>query len=92
MIAVREAVAVIGRALGSEPRPPSRAPVVLVDGRSGAGKSSLALLVAAEVPGLGIIRLDDIYPGWDGLDAGSSHILEELLEPLSAGLPARWRR
>jgi predicted kinase len=48
-------------------------PVVLIDGRSGSGKSSLADELA---PALGaqLVRLDDIYPGWDGLQAASDHV------------------
>jgi uridine kinase len=46
---------------------------ILIDGRSGSGKSELA---AALAPLLGaqLVRLDDLYPGWDGLDEGSSAV------------------
>jgi uridine kinase len=77
------------------PRSPSA--VILIDGASGAGKSELASLLAArwrvgrtEVPTL--VRMDDIYPGWDGLDAGSRHVFERVLEPRSSGSAAAWRR
>lgn len=66
--------------------------IILIDGRSGSGKTELARTMAAAVPGMQLIRLDDIYPGWDGLQAASRHILEHVLEPLAAGRPARWRR
>jgi cytidylate kinase len=67
--------------------------VILIDGRSGSGKSTLAPLVAAalETPAQ-LIRLDDIYPGWGGLAAGSRHVLENVLVPLAEGRPSRWRR
>lgn len=45
--------------------------VILIDGRSGVGKSELATRLAAIVPGAQLIRLDDLYPGWDGLRAAS---------------------
>lgn len=42
--------------------------VVAVDGPSGAGKTSFAtgLARAAEAP---VLHLEDVYPGWGGLDA-----------------------
>ncbi|MBO1740591.1 ATP-binding protein [Leifsonia sp. TF02-11] len=76
------------------------APVVLIDGPSGAGKSSLADLLASRWPGAGAqqvepvrtVRMDDLYPGWDGLDAASAALGAELLEPLAASGTGRWRR
>ncbi|BDZ46462.1 ATP-binding protein [Naasia aerilata] len=60
-------------------------PVVLLDGGSGAGKSTLARVLA---PALGaeLVRLDDLYPGWDGLQAASRAVADELLPR------RRWRR
>jgi len=68
-------------------------PVVLLDGRSGSGKTTLArALVEAWGGPVALVRLDDIYPGWDGLEAASEHIREHVLEPLAAGGEPRWRR
>lgn len=53
-----------------EPRP-LRA---LLDGRSGSGKSELASAIAADWPELQVVRLDDVYPGWQGLAAGSAAV------------------
>jgi uridine kinase len=69
--------------------------VILIDGPSGSGKTELAVRmrahwVGADTPTL--VHLDDIYPGWDGLDAASEHLAVNLLEPLRAGGGARWRR
>lgn len=66
--------------------------VLLVDGPSGAGKSSLADALAAVWPGPGatLVRLDDLYPGWEGLDAASRQ-LPSLLAGFRAGA-ASWRR
>ena len=77
-----------------------RTPVVLIDGPSGAGKSSLADLLASRwrtgpAPAgqaLRIVRMDDLYPGWDGLDAASSAVHSDLLEPLATSGRGRWRR
>ena len=65
---------------------------VLLDGRSGAGKTTFAAELQS-VWGVGtVVHLDDVYPGWDGLQAASRHVEEELLVPRHAGRPGRWRR
>lgn len=61
---------------------------VLIDGRSGSGKTTLAAELVTIVPGAQLVRLDDIYPGWDGLQAASEHVFENVL---SASSP-RWQR
>lgn len=64
-------------------------PVVLIDGGSGAGKSTLASALVGSWPGrVALVRLDDVYPGWDGLDAASTHVQQHVLDPER---PA-WRR
>lgn len=70
-------------------------PVVLIDGRAGAGKSTLARLVAANWPLAGrpqLIALDSLYPGWDGMDAGVERALHDILRPHARGLLSTWRR
>ena len=44
---------------------------ILIDGRSGSGKTELARALVDGWPGAQLVRLDSLYPGWDGLDAGS---------------------
>lgn len=69
-------------------------PVVLIDGPSGAGKSSLADLLVSDWPGdetPRLVRMDDLYPGWGGLDAGSAAVRHDLLLPLRASGTGRWR-
>jgi uridine kinase len=44
---------------------------VLIDGRSGSGKTELARALVEEWPVAQLLRLDDFYPGWHGLAAGS---------------------
>lgn len=56
--------------------------VVLLDGRSGSGKTTLADELAAQHPSLQVVHLDAIYPGWDGLDAGSRHVVDYILDPI----------
>jgi uridine kinase len=66
-------------------------PVVLIDGRSGTGKTTLAAALAPRLDAQ-LVHLDDVYPGWDGLDAASEHVVAEVLAaPDRTGRP-RWRR
>jgi len=65
-----------------------RAPVLLIDGRSGSGKTELARAVVAGVAGAQLVRLDDLYPGWGGLDEGSRVVHDDIL----ASDRPRWRR
>ncbi|MBN9214543.1 MAG: hypothetical protein ABS62_06210 [Microbacterium sp. SCN 70-200] len=67
--------------------------VILIDGRSGAGKTTLAALLRERWSGdVQIVALDDVYPGWDGLAAGAEIVREQILEPLANGTSAHWRR
>lgn len=70
-------------------------PVILIDGRSGAGKTSLAHRVAQRWPITGrpqLISLDSLYPGWDGLDAGVARATERILLPHARSLHGTWNR
>ncbi|MGX1701551.1 hypothetical protein [Microbacterium sp. NPDC055357] len=70
-------------------------PVILIDGRSGAGKSSLALRTAAEWPGAGrvqLVALDSLYPGWDGLELGVDRARVDILRPHARGTIGTWNR
>lgn len=51
--------------------------VVLVDGRSGAGKTTLAYDLAAQL-GAQLVHMDELYPGWDGLAAGAATVAQLL--------------
>ena len=71
-------------------------PVVLIDGRAGSGKSLFASKLAENYfaenrQTARIVRLDDLYPGWEGLVAGSVYAREKILEPISAGKKASWQ-
>ncbi|MFN8106984.1 MAG: 4-amino-4-deoxy-L-arabinose transferase [Nocardioidaceae bacterium] len=67
--------------------------LIAIDGPAGAGKTSLANHLAESAPMREptILRLDDIYPGWDGL-AQLPSLLEPLLRDLACGRPANYRR
>ena len=60
--------------------------VVLVDGRSGTGKTTLGNELAALL-GAEVVHLDDVYPGWDGLRAAAEAVVRDVL-----GAPSGYRR
>ncbi|HTE62194.1 MAG TPA: hypothetical protein VK631_17710 [Solirubrobacteraceae bacterium] len=78
----RDVTALAARAAASGTRP-----VVLIDGRSGAGKSTLAGELAPLL-GAQLVSLDDLYPGWGGLEAGSAAVAGMVLSDRDPG----WRR
>jgi hypothetical protein len=64
--------------------------VLLVDGRSGSGKTTLArrLVAAWPVELLGpvqLVHLDDVYPGWHGLEAASRVVESSVLSATDPG-------
>lgn len=65
--------------------------VVGIDGPAGSGKTTLADRLAAALPDAGIVHLDDLIPGWDGLAEGPGRLVSQVLQPLSAGCAARYR-
>ncbi|ANS78556.1 hypothetical protein SGUI_1160 [Serinicoccus hydrothermalis] len=65
--------------------------VVAVDGPSGSGKTVLARALARDL-GAPLLHMDDLYPGWDGLAQASGLLAEQVLEPLSRGERAAYRR
>lgn len=68
----------------------------LIDGRSGSGKSELATAIAADWPELQLVHLDDLYPGWDGLEEGSGQVAGILTDgrwrawDWATGAPGQW--
>lgn len=75
--------------MGSRPRTLSRAAllarlqlgdwdVVFIDGRSGAGKTLLAAELAGLFPTAVLLRVEELYPGWDGLAAGAAEVARVL--------------
>ncbi|QHC73725.1 hypothetical protein [Rathayibacter sp. VKM Ac-2805] len=70
---------------------------VLLDGPSGSGKSTFAralveqLRLAPAAPSVALVRMDDLYPGWTGVDRASRETAGTLVRPHGLGLAAHWR-
>jgi para-aminobenzoate synthetase len=81
----------LARWLAARPAHAGGTRVLAVDGRSGAGKTTLAHAVASRL-GAPVLSMDDLYDGWDGLAAGVDQLVEGVLRPLARGERACWRR
>lgn len=83
-----------GMALLHQLRDPTRKPHLIgIDGRSGAGKTSLASQlceVLAVTRDVVTFHLEDIYPGWDGLAQGIETYNESILATLRDDQDAYW--
>lgn len=60
---------------------------LLIDGPSGAGKTTLAALIGERL-GIKVVHLDDFYPGWGGLAEGARMVADDVLHPVA---PGYWR-
>ncbi|WP_408899336.1 uridine kinase [Nocardioides sp. R1-1] len=65
--------------------------LVCVDGLAGSGKTTLARAVSRLAPEAVVLGTDEMLEGWRGLP-GLGRSVEDLLRPLAAGRPGRWRR
>lgn len=65
--------------------------LVCIDGPAGSGKTTLAADLAALVPDVRVIHMDDLYAGWSGLPQ-IDHQLTDLLVPLAGGRAGSYRR
>ncbi|MDN5764289.1 MAG: hypothetical protein L0H96_05430 [Humibacillus sp.] len=77
--------------------------VVAIDGTSGAGKTTLAqgvVAALAALPGepggasttdVGLVHMDHLYPGWDGLQVAPDLLTTQVLAPIARGEPAAYR-
>lgn len=71
-------------------------PIILIDGRAGSGKSTLAALLQNQLFKDGeslprLIHMDDLYEGWDGLQAGVDYLQRLILNPVVARRKASWQ-
>lgn len=83
--------AVVAAARAATDEVTDRTVIVAIDGRSGAGKTSLAQLVAERLAAP-VVHMDHIYPGWDGLAAALPVLADEVLIPLRSGKSGVFRR
>jgi uridine kinase len=89
---VSGSVAAVAAAVGARVPWAGGTRVIAVDGPSGSGKTSLAAELSDVLGGSPVVHMDDLYPGWDGLADAVPRLLEWVLEPLSRGGVARYRR
>lgn len=71
--------------------------LVCLDGPAGSGKSTLAAALAERLTSYrgartAVVHMDDLYEGWSGLAGVWSRVEDQVLGPLAAGEPARYRR
>jgi hypothetical protein len=73
----------------STPHGPA-ARLLLIDGPSGSGKSTLADGLHASLSDTGaiLIRMDEIYPGWSGLEQATTILARDVLAPWRHGEPS----
>ena len=57
---------------------------LLIDGPSGAGKTTLANQIGAAL-GVRVVHLDDFYPGWSGLAQGAAMVARDVLDLRAPG-------
>ena len=71
-----------------------RGPLVLIDGPSGSGKSTMADALRSAWPGAkpGLVRLDDVYPGWSGLERAGDVLARTLVPRHRRGAVGSWPR
>lgn len=72
----------------------SRPLIIGIDGRSGSGKTVLSKTLVenlSEQHAVTILRLEDLYPGWNGLHAGMEIFRRDVLPQLAAGEPATYQ-
>lgn len=74
----------------SRPATLGKGRLICIDGPAGGGKTVLAAALA-ELTAAPVVHMDDLYDGWAGLPRVSEQF-DDLLLPLAAGAPGRYRR
>ena len=74
----------------------NQTPIILIDGRAGAGKSTFAEKLQQQLFKDGesaprVIHMDAIFEGWDGLSLGADYLVRFILNPLAKGETASWQ-
>ena len=87
-----EAIAAALLAIGEAQPRCGATKVVAIDGPSGAGKTDFAATLAEHLPSARILHMDDLYPGWNGLEQAVGDLYDHVLAPLARGEQAAYRR
>ena len=71
-------------------------PIILIDGRTGSGKTTFAAALQNRLFQKGesaprVVHMDDLYEGWDGLQAGVDYLIRQILNPLGRREGASWQ-
>lgn len=67
--------------------------IIGIDGRSGSGKTVLSTALAnnlRDAHNVTVLRLEDLYPGWNGLQSGMEIFSHRVLPKLAAGETATY--
>ncbi|MDP5183055.1 uridine kinase [Blastococcus sp. BMG 814] len=65
--------------------------LVRVDGPAGSGKTTLAAGLAAALPDVAVVHMDDLYAGWT-LTGAVARLAAGVLGPLAEGRPGAYHR
>lgn len=82
---------VLARRLAEAPARTGACRVAAIDGPSGAGKSTLAAALAERVDAQ-VVLVDDLMPGWAGLESALESLRTDVLGPLSQGRDGGYAR
>jgi uridine kinase len=74
----------IAAAVQDAPPRCGRTKVVAIDGRSGAGKSTVARGLGTRLTAP-VLQMEGLYDGWDGLERGVARLAADVLAPLARG-------
>lgn len=72
----------------------SKPVIIAIDGVAGAGKTTLANKISADLDGTQIVHMDDLYSGWvePFTQELSSRILNQILEPFSKSKLSKYNK
>ena len=103
--AVEQTAAELVRRVLDHPATLGAGRLLCVDGPAGSGKTTLAAALdrglrdalpspgaPAGRPRVRTVHMDDLYPGWSGLEAGMRTLASSVVAPLRDGRPGRYRR
>lgn len=77
------------RIVSAEPRL-GKTRLVLIDGPSGSGKTTLAYALSGSLPAE-VVHTDDLLDGWDDQFTYWERLERQILTPIAAGEPGRYR-